>query len=243
MKEKINKLEGLYKVNGRWTEKAKEKMRQTALKQIKKGNRKGLFEEGHKKGMTGKKHSPITKSKISKSNIGKNKGRVSYWKGKKNETTRVRNILNNPMKKEEVKLKVALKSKGKHYSRDTEFKENQFSGSRHYNWLGGKSFEPYSIDFNKQFKREIRKRDNQICILCGVHREKLNRALCIHHINYDKNLSIPENCISLCLSCHVKTNYNRKYWTELFQNLLSERYGYNYKECLIELNFSDSVKN
>lgn len=100
----------------------------------------------------------------------------------------------------------------------------------HPNWLGGKSFEPYSLNFNNKFKRYIRKRDNQVCMICGIHREKLNKSLPIHHINYDKKLSIPQNCISLCNSCHMKTNYNRKYWIKFFHNLLSEKYSYKYKK-------------
>ena len=92
------------------------------------------------------------------------------------------------------------------------------------------SFEPYDKEFNNRFKKAIRKRDNQICILCNIHREKLNKALAVHHIDYNKKLSIPQNCISLCASCHVKTNNNRTHWIKFFQSLLSERYNYNYSE-------------
>jgi hypothetical protein len=96
------------------------------------------------------------------------------------------------------------------------------------NWNNGSSFEPYDYGFNERFKREIRNRDNQICMLCGIHREKIKRAFDVHHINYNKLLSIQENCISLCNSCHTKTEFNRKNWTKFFQSLLSEKYGYNY---------------
>ena len=65
-------------------------------------------------------------------------------------------------------------------------------------------------------------------MLCGVHREKLNRALDVHHIDYNKLLTIPQNCISLCKNCHTKTNCNRKHWIKFFQNLLREKYGYKY---------------
>jgi len=99
-------------------------------------------------------------------------------------------------------------------------------------WRGGKSFEPYDKTFNNQFKRAIRKRDNQVCMLCGIHREKLKRALDVHHINYDKLMSIPQNCISLCQSCHVKTNHNREHWTKFLQSILTEKYSYNYSETL-----------
>ena len=59
-------------------------------------------------------------------------------------------------------------------------------GEKHHNWRGGKSFEPYGLNFNNKFKRLIRKRDNQVCMLCGIHREKLSYSLSVHHINYNK---------------------------------------------------------
>lgn len=97
-------------------------------------------------------------------------------------------------------------------------------------WKNFKSFEPYDESFNTKFKNQIRKRDNQACMNCGTHREKLNKALDAHHINYDKLLSIPENCISLCRKCHSLTNINREYWKKLFQDKLSRLYGYKYSE-------------
>lgn len=103
------------------------------------------------------------------------------------------------------------------------------SGENSHKWNGGSSFEPYDINFNNRFKRAIRKRDNHICMLCNTHQEKLSRTLSIHHIDYNKELSIPQNCISLCLSCHSKTNDNRPNWTKFFQDLLSQRYGYKYE--------------
>jgi 5-methylcytosine-specific restriction endonuclease McrA len=118
-------------------------------------------------------------------------------------------------------------------------------------WKGFSSFEPYDEKFHEKFRRIIRKRDNQICMLCGIHREKLNKSLSIHHINYDKKLTIPENCLSLCYSCHSKTNHNRKHWISFFQSILSEKYGYEYEnnqpiikleiieQCPIQLNLKN----
>ncbi len=103
-------------------------------------------------------------------------------------------------------------------------------GEKSSNWQGGISFEPYGPEFNNKFKRAIRKRDNQICMLCGVHSEKLNRALDVHHINYDKLMSIPQNCVSLCRRCNLKLNTNRRHWTKFFQSLLTKEYNYQYSE-------------
>jgi len=97
-------------------------------------------------------------------------------------------------------------------------------------WRGGIAYEPYDCGFTKEFKNLIRRRDNQICMNCGIHREKIKRALSIHHIDYDKKLTIPENCISLCDICHTLTNNNRKYWQSLFQEKLSKFYNYKYSD-------------
>ena len=120
----------------------------------------------------------------------------------------------NPAKRLEVRKKIGL----------------AVTGEKNGQWQDGKSFEPYTKEFNNRFKRSVRKRDNQICMLCGIHREKSSKTLCVHHINYDKELSVPQNCLCLCNSCHTKTNSNRKYWISFFQSLLSEKYGYEYSK-------------
>jgi len=103
-------------------------------------------------------------------------------------------------------------------------------------WKKFVSREPYDQNWTPQFKRRIRKRDNQICMLCGIHREKLSRALNVHHINGDKQLSVPQNCISLCQHCHIgivhnqQTKTKKEYWINFFQSLLSEKYGSQYGE-------------
>jgi len=110
------------------------------------------------------------------------------------------------------------------------YKQWRKNPEKHPAWKGGISFEPYDASFNKRFKKAIRKRDNQVCILCGIHREKLAKSLAVHHIDYIKTNTMPQNCVSLCECCHGKTQGNRKHWTKFFQSLLSERYGYEYGE-------------
>jgi predicted DNA-binding protein YlxM (UPF0122 family) len=151
-----------------------------------------------------------------------------YSKGKKWEERYGKDISKN------MKEKISKNRKGKKFYNSGQFKKEDIRliGERNPNWNGGLSFEQYDKYFNNSFKNSIRKRDNQICILCGIHREKLNRALDIHHINYNKMLSIQENCIALCTSCHMKTNGNRKNWTKFFQDLLHEKYGYEYSKDL-----------
>ena len=65
---------------------------------------------------------------------------------------------------------------------------------------------------------------------CGIHREKLSKVLTVHHMNYDKKMSIPQNCCALCRRCNIEVNKNRPHWTKFFQSLLSEKYDYQYSE-------------
>ena len=87
-------------------------------------------------------------------------------------------------------------------------------GEKHYYWLGGKSFEPYSTDWTETLRRSIRERDKYTCQLCG----KENSIHC-HHIDYDKKNCNPNNLIILCRKCHSITNFNRNYWIKYFPKL------------------------
>ncbi len=143
---------------------------------------------------------------------------------------------------EETKRKLSEVLKGKIISKETRRKMSKSRlGNKHPNWQGGISFEPYDKNWTNKFKRAIRKRDNQVCVLCGIHREKLNEALTIHHANYDKKLTIPQNCLSLCRSCNSKVNFNRKHWIKFFQSLLTEKYGYQYNNQEIIVNMEKTL--
>jgi len=90
-------------------------------------------------------------------------------------------------------------------------------GENNPQWMGGKSFEPYGVDWTRSLKKSIRERDRYTCQICWEE-----PAVVIHHINYDKKNCNINNLITLCKSCHSKTNLNRKYWTEtLYQSLKS----------------------
>lgn len=83
-------------------------------------------------------------------------------------------------------------------------------------WMGGKSFEEYGVEFNLQLKRLIKNRDSSTCQLCG----SCNGTIDIHHIDYNKRNNDDNNLISLCKLCHMKTNFDREYWEELFKQML-----------------------
>lgn len=82
---------------------------------------------------------------------------------------------------------------------------------KHHNWRGGLSFEPYSRSWTDELRQKIKERDNFTCNICNQSQLVLN----VHHIDYNKQNSNEENLITLCRSCHTRTNYNRGIW-ELF---------------------------
>lgn len=93
-------------------------------------------------------------------------------------------------------------------------------GEKNHFWKGGKSFELYGVDWTEDLRESIRKRDYYICGLCGIHQDELEMKLDCHHIDYDKKNLNPPNLISLCRACHLKTNFNREYWTNYFNELI-----------------------
>jgi len=107
---------------------------------------------------------------------------------------------------------------GKHLSLET---LKKMQGENHHNWQGGISNLPYPMSWTEQLKESIRKRDKYSCQLCGKKQEdlleKLQKKLSVHHIDYDKKNLDPENLISLCRSCHMKTNHKRKAWIDYFK--------------------------
>jgi len=113
------------------------------------------------------------------------------WKGKKR----------SPFS-EKTKRKMSVKNKGKHNSPKTEFKK----GIKNSNWQGGRSFNLYGFNWTDLLKHSIRTRDCFVCQIC-----KKNGWI-IHHIDYNKKNCNPDNLITLCHSCHSKTNGDRNYW-------------------------------
>jgi 5-methylcytosine-specific restriction endonuclease McrA len=91
------------------------------------------------------------------------------------------------------------------------------NGDKNPSWKGGKSFEPYNLDWTKTLRQSIRERDHYVCQLCNKPQQE--RLHCVHHIDYDKQNCNPENLITLCVGCNTKVNVNREHWTNYFQNL------------------------
>jgi len=116
-------------------------------------------------------------------------------------------------KTEEDKLKIKKIAKEKGYGKWMKDRRGEMANS----WQGGISFEPYPTTWSDDIRESIRKRDRHICQLCGKHQLESKKKLSCHHIDYNKNNLNPENLISLCTSCHTKTNTKRNYWTNYFK--------------------------
>ena len=105
----------------------------------------------------------------------------------------------------EVRIKISDAHKGKHSGKKSNF------------YIHGQGSSHYPILFNNQLKFKIRKRDNFTCQCCGLKEEnhfkgKKKVNLHTHHINYDKHNCKENNLITICSTCHQKSNFNRDYW-------------------------------
>jgi hypothetical protein len=108
---------------------------------------------------------------------------------------------------EETKLKMSKKAREINTIKNL----GEVKGENNPNWHGGISKLPYPFDFNEELKQLIRTRDNFRCKICN------NLGFMVHHINYIKTDLNPDNLITLCRSCHSKTNHNRNEWMEYFK--------------------------
>jgi hypothetical protein len=97
---------------------------------------------------------------------------------------------------------------------------NSKTGEKNPHWLGGISKLPYSQDWTRRLRDSVRQRDNYTCQVCGLHQDSLrdmfHKRLDVHHINYDKKNCSHGNLITLCHSCHIKTNDDRENWMIYF---------------------------
>lgn len=125
----------------------------------------------------------------------------------------------------ESKIKISKTMKGRFFSKEHRKKLSLASignkkaiGNKNGHWLGGKSFEKYTIDWTNTLKRAIRERDHYNCIICGEQQGET--TFCVHHIDYNKKNCNPDNLITICRRCHTKTNFNRNYWIKYFKNII-----------------------
>jgi len=155
------------------------------------------------KSCTGKKRSILFSEKMRTINLGRKQSDITR---KKISLFR----LGKP-RTEETRKKLSKFRKGTKVSEEIKEKiRNSTSKENHYNWKGGKSFELYGFKWDDLLRHSIRTRDCFVCNIC-----KKNGYI-VHHIDYNKQNCNPNNLITLCRSCHAKTNFNRDKWIKYF---------------------------
>jgi transposase len=100
-------------------------------------------------------------------------------------------------------------------------------GKNNPSYIDGRSFLPYTIEFNQDLKDKIRQRDNYTCQNCLMTEEEhlvvFGTNLHTHHIDYCKENCKETNLIALCNGCNTRANFNRSYWQEFFQNKIGSK--------------------
>jgi hypothetical protein len=105
----------------------------------------------------------------------------------------------------------------------------KLSGENATAWRGGISYLPYCYKFNDRRKKSTRDFFNNTCIICGRHQSEELTQLDVHHVYYNKTDGCdgrPFNLVSLCHTCHSRTNHNREYWESYIKKLLEDLFNY-----------------
>ncbi|RKX67075.1 MAG: hypothetical protein DRP42_01505 [Tenericutes bacterium] len=93
-------------------------------------------------------------------------------------------------------------------------------------WRGGVSFEPYCLNWTKEYKDYIKERDGYRCL--NPYCSKIDDLLTVHHIDYVKKDCNQGNLITVCRSCNSRANTARRWHTFWYRAILYRRYGYLY---------------
>lgn len=156
-----------------------------------------------------------TKKKISESRKGKCCGKDNHFYGKTHTP--------------EVRERLSKLYTGRKLSEETRNKMSEArKGEKCYWWKGGVSYEPYCIKFNKEFKERVRNFFGRNCVECGKTEEENKAKMCVHHVNFNKETCCDDTkplFVTLCRSCHGKTQFNREFWEERYTKLIDEKYN------------------
>ncbi len=93
-------------------------------------------------------------------------------------------------------------------------KKSVIKGNKEYhpNWHG--------------IRKQIYELHSWTCQECGIKcvgkDGKSHKKIQCHHIDYDIKNNNPSNLITLCASCHMKTNFNREDWQNYFKTKLKK---------------------
>lgn len=102
------------------------------------------------------------------------------------------------------------------------YKSEQIKGFKNPMWILDRNqrFAPYTEKhFDKDIRQKIFEEQDGKCGHCGGKDYPLH----FHHIDYDKQNDERRNKIFLCISCHMKTNYNRDHWQKIYESKLLKK--------------------
>ena len=182
------------------------------------------LKEIRSKTLTGRVFSEETKHKFSEARKGKYCGANNHFYGKTHSKE-------TKEKLRQAKLGKPSWNSGKKgvYSKETiqKMSENasQRTGENNPNWKGGICETGQMMrlsDKMRKWRAGVHKRDNYTCQLCSC-----SPSLHVHHIDYNRDNNTVLNLITLCHSCHSKTNGKadkRAAWTKHFREIQSQRF-------------------
>lgn len=181
---------------------------------------KSMLQKGKPSAMAGKKHSAESKRKISESRKNKYFGKNHPMYGRKHSEETKR-------KMSKPRINFTPWNKGKKFSEESKRKMRNnhadFTLDKHPRWKGGKSFEPYCLDWTKEYKNFIKERDGNRCLNPDCFNN--SNILVVHHINYNKKFCATTNLITLCNSCNSRANSSRDWHKHWYQAIIKKRYG------------------
>ena len=106
------------------------------------------------------------------------------------------------------------------YEEILQIMSDRMSGENNPAWRGG-HYIFYPPEFSKRLRLKIKDRDKHKCSLC----ENSLDILHVHHIDYNKCNNNFSNLITLCPTCHIRTNFNRMHWENRLKRLINIWYG------------------
>ena len=179
---------------------------------------------------------PETREKLAKANIGRKDSEETRMKKARASTGRTlsqearkkisdRMKKNNPIYMPGVLEKISENKKQWHIDH-----KGYEDGPKNPNWNGGSSYYPYCPKFNEEFKNRVRAYFDYECVVCGKPewKNKNHYHHHVHHVDYNKDACCdgqPVQFVTLCHSCHMKTNGSRSRWKKMFLKILYEIYN------------------
>jgi len=201
---------------------------------------------------TGSKHSEETRKKISQNSInnwanpeykakvlphmielGKSWVGVEKGEEQKRKLSEARIGVTWGNHDEEAKRAISKAHKGKIVPEESRKKLSQTrirlglaSGDKNPAYKNGKSQEPYPMGWKFSLKEKIREMDKK-CVMCSKtneeHKQEFGCALCIHHIDGNKDNLKETNLISMCRFHHLKIQKIQDSLMEHFYSITEER--------------------